>query len=204
MFQSAESRYNSWVQEHYRFLMRSAWALTGSRSLAEDVVQDCFAAAWRNREQLKQVDSARAWLFQIMRRNALRHLVPGPLSSDDAALPEAAAPDTGLDDRLDIVKALTRIAPFHREVLVLFYFDDMPTAQMAEALEIAPGTVLSRLSRARDALKQVLTNTRTHTHNIHHTHHTINPSAQAGSAAPTGSPAPLKVVVATATHLRKV
>ena len=41
-------------------------------------------------------------------------------------------------------------------MLVLFYFDDMPTAQMAEALDVAPGTVLSRLSRAREALKAAL------------------------------------------------
>lgn len=62
MFQSAESRYNAWVQEHYRFLLRSAWALTGSRAEAEDVVQDCFAAAWRHREQLRQAEAVRAWL----------------------------------------------------------------------------------------------------------------------------------------------
>ena len=61
-----------------------------------------------------------------------------------------------LDAQLDVVKALSRIAPIHREVLVLYYFDDMPTAQMAEALDIAPGTVLSRLARAREALKTVL------------------------------------------------
>lgn len=157
MFQSAESRYNAWVREHYRFLLRSAWALTGSRPLAEDVVQDCFAAAWRYREQLKQAESARAWLFQIMRRSAFRHMAPGPASLDDEELPDQAAPDAGLDDKLDVVKALARIAPIHREVLVLYYFDDMPTAQMAEALEIAPGTVLSRLARARDALKAAMT-----------------------------------------------
>ena len=57
----------------------------------------------------------------------------------------------------DRVKALTRIAPIHREVLVLYYFDDMPTARMAEALEVAPGTVLSRLARAREALRAVMT-----------------------------------------------
>ncbi|WP_428422763.1 RNA polymerase sigma factor [Methylibium sp.] len=157
MFSSAESRYNSWVREHYRFLLRSAWALTGSRAIAEDVVQDCFAAAWRFRDQLKQAESARAWLFQIMRRNAYRYLAPGPVSIDGDELPEQAAPDAGLDEKLDVVKALARIAPIHREVLVLYYFDDMPTAQMAEALEVAPGTVLSRLARARDALKAVMT-----------------------------------------------
>lgn len=156
LFQSAESRYNQWVREHYRFLLRSAWALTGSRAIAEDVVQDCFASAWKHRDQLRDAKLARAWLFQIMRRAAFRQALPGTQSLDDDEQLEQAAPDAGLDDKLDVVKALARLAPIHREVLVLFYFDDMPTAQMAEALEIAPGTVLSRLSRARDALKVVM------------------------------------------------
>ena len=77
-------------------------------------------------------------------------------SLDDEELPEQAAPDAGLDDKLDVVKALARLAPIHREVLVLLYFDSIPTVQMAEAPEIAPGTVLSRLARARDALKRVM------------------------------------------------
>ena len=157
MFQSAESRYNQWVRDHYRFLLRSAWALTGSRAVAEDVVQDCFASAWKYRSQLRQAEFARAWLFRIMRRSALRHLVPVTQSLDDSEEAAAlAAGDTNLDDKLDVVTALAKIAPIHREVLVLHYFDDMPCAQMAEALEIAPGTVLSRLARARDALKTAM------------------------------------------------
>ncbi len=158
MFLSAEARYNQWVRDHYRFLMRSAWALTGSRAVAEDVVQDCFANAWRHRDQLRNPALVRPWLFQIMRRSIFRHLPPCGQVTADADEPgdEAAAPDAGIDDRLDVVKALGRIAPIHREVLVLHYFDDMPTAQIAEALEIAPGTVLSRLARAREALRQAL------------------------------------------------
>ena len=177
MFETAESRYNQWVQAHYRFLMRSAWALTGSRAVAEDVVQDCFASAWKHRSQLRQNDLARAWLFQIMRRHALRYLVPavpgsqlfGGEEGDDEAARQPAA-DPGLDNQLDVVNALMRIAPIHREVLVLFYFDDMPTAQMAEALDVAPGTVLSRLARAREALKAVMS----------------PPAAAAASPAPAG------------------
>ncbi len=119
-------------------------------------MQDCFTNAWKHRSQLRDASLARAWLFQIMRRSAFRQMAPAPQSLDDIDLPEQAAPDAGLDDRLDVVKALTRIAPFHREVLVLYYFDDMRTLQMAEALEIAPGTVLSRLARAREALKTAM------------------------------------------------
>lgn len=158
MILTAESRYNQWVREHYRFLFRSAWALMGSRALAEDVVQDCFTSAWKHRKQLRDPELARAWLFQIMRRHAFRHMVPHTesLDTDTLAAAERASDDHALDDHLDVVKALARIAPIHREVLVLFYFDDMPTAMMAEALDVAPGTVLSRLSRARAALKAAL------------------------------------------------
>ena len=158
MIQTAESRYNQWVSEHYRFLLRSAWALMGSRAVAEDVVQDCFTSAWKHRKQLRDPALARAWLFQIMRRHAFRHMAPQPVGLDHTRWVShgAAHPADALDDQLDVVKALARIAPIHREVLVLFYFDDMPTAQMAEALEVAPGTVLSRLSRAREALKAAL------------------------------------------------
>lgn len=157
MFLTSESRYNQWVCDHYRFLMRSAWALTGSRAVAEDVVQDCFTNAWRHRDQLRDLSLVRPWLFQIMRRSIFRHLPPCIQSLDDNdEADQVQAPDTGIDTRLDVVKALSRIAPIHREVLVLHYFDDMPTAQIAEALEIAPGTVLSRLARARDALKTAM------------------------------------------------
>jgi RNA polymerase sigma-70 factor (ECF subfamily) len=183
MFQTAESRYNQWVREHYRFLFRSAWALTGSRAVAEDVVQDCFTSAWAHRGQLRDQERARAWLFRIMRRSALRHLTPHttePLDADQAAHNPAAA-DAGLDNRLDVLSALGRIAPIHREVLVLYYFDDMPTAGMAEALEIAPGTVLSRLARAREALKAAM-------------------APRAPPAMPDAAPAPMAQITA----LRKV
>lgn len=157
---SAEDRYNQWVREHYRFLMRSAWALTGSRAVAEDVVQDCYTLAWKHRDQLREDALARAWLFRIMRRCAFRQRAPDtePLQTDDDGewSHDHAADDVRSDDRLDIVKALGRLAPIHREVLVLYYFDDMPTPQMAEALDVAPGTVLSRLARARDALKAAM------------------------------------------------
>lgn len=156
MFQTAESRYNQWVREHYRFLFRSAWALTGSRAAAEDVVQDCFANAWRFRRQLRDQAQARAWLFQIMRRCVWRQMPMNGSAEDEGSLEDRAEVTDRIDDRIDVVKALTRIAPIHREALVLYYFDDMPTAQMAEALEIAPGTVLSRLARAREALKKAM------------------------------------------------
>jgi RNA polymerase sigma factor (sigma-70 family) len=159
MFGSRERLYNTWVRDHYRFLFRSAWALTGSRAVAEEVVQDCYELAWRHLHQLRDPTLARPWLFQILRREALRNIVPsaGPHfepydeESDDRTGPDPVAT---LEQRLDILGAMQSLAPIHREVLTLFYFEDMPVAEMALALEVAPGTVLSRLSRARELLRQ--------------------------------------------------
>ena len=155
MFGSRERLYNSWVRDHYRFLFRSAWALTGSRMVAEEVVQDCFEIAWRHMDQLRDASSARAWLFQVLRREALRNLGPAAEPYDEAS-DERHGGDTvsAVEQRLDILSALQTLPAIHREVLTLFYFEDMPVAEMAVALEVAPGTVLSRLDRAREGLRR--------------------------------------------------
>lgn len=156
MFGSRERLYNSWVRDHYRFLFRSAWALTGSRMVAEEVVQDCFEIAWRHMDQLRDTSSARAWLFQVLRREALRNLGPSAVEPYEEAMDHRQGSDAvaAVEQRLDILSALQTLPAIHREVLTLFYFEDMPVAEMAVALEVAPGTVLSRLDRAREGLRR--------------------------------------------------
>lgn len=159
MFGFRERLYNTWVRDHYRFLFRSAWALTGSRAVAEDVVQDCFELAWRHMDQLRDRSLARPWLFQILRREAFRNLAPSaeaPAEPYDEGSDERVGRDAiaAADQRMDILEAMRKLPAIHREVLTLFYFEDMPVAEMALALDVATGTVLSRLNRAREALRQ--------------------------------------------------
>ena len=157
MFGSRERLYNRWVTDNYRFLFRSAWALTRSRSVAEEVVQDCFELAWRHMDQLKDKKLAKPWLFQILRREALRNLVPATEAYDEDRDQRTGADGVGaIEQQLDVLGAMQALAPIHREVLTLFYFEDMPVSDMAIALEIAPGTVLSRLNRAREAMRAVM------------------------------------------------
>lgn len=160
MFGSRERLYNGWVRDHYRFLLRSAWALTGARAVAEEVVQDCFELAWRHMDQLRDRDLARPWLFRILRHEALRHVAAGSaqfVPYDEAQDQRAAGDDiAAAERRMDILRALQALPAIHREVLTLFYFEDMPVAEMAVALDVAPGTVLSRLDRAREALRRLM------------------------------------------------
>ena len=158
MFGFRERLYNRWVTDHYRFLFRSAWALTRSRSVAEEVVQDCFELAWRHMDQLKDKKLAKPWLFQILRREALRNLVPATEVYDEDRDQRSGTDNVrAIEQQLDILGAMQSLAPIHREVLTLFYFEDMSVSDMAVALEIAPGTVLSRLNRAREAMRAVMT-----------------------------------------------
>ncbi len=159
MFQAKERAFNQWVQEHYRFLLRAAWALTGSRHIAEDLVQDTYELAWRYQTQLRKEASARAWLYRILRREALQHgrsgaagSVPWEDQHDDLQQDNPA----GLDLRIDMLRALQQLSAAHREMLVLFYLQDMSYQEMANALEIAPGTVMSRLARARTELQKLM------------------------------------------------
>ncbi len=155
LFGAKERLYNSWIKDHYRFLFRSAWALTRSRSVAEEVVQDCFELAWRHMDQLKDKALARPWLFQILRREALRNLsAPDELYDEDLDTRSSTDELGKLEQRMDILSAMHRLSVLHREILTLFYFEDMAVADMAVALEVAPGTVLSRLNRARELLKK--------------------------------------------------
>lgn len=158
MFYAKECTFNRWVQEHYRFLLRAGWALTGSRHIAEELVQDTFELAWRHQDQLRNVASVKAWLYQILRREALQHFRAGPSAvswedeHDDLLHTDPAA----LDLRIDLLRALQQLSAAQREILVLFYLQDMSYRDMADALEIPSGTVMSRLARARTALQKLM------------------------------------------------
>jgi RNA polymerase sigma-70 factor (ECF subfamily) len=131
-----------------------ARSILGSRADAEDAVQ---TAALRGLERLAGYDDSRpfkGWWFAILRnccvdslRRARRHPT-APLKDDLADdRPAEAGPDWEALDR-----ALETLSDSHREIVRLRYFGDLSYADIAEALQIPPGTVMSRLHAARHAL----------------------------------------------------
>ncbi len=151
-------RFARWVKTHRSFLTRAAWALTGERAAAQDLVQETFALAWRHRAALRDDGAVQAWLYRILRREAIRHWErrpPWDAWRDELPDTVAAAPRSE-DLRIDLLRALQALSEPHREILVLFYLADMSYEELARSLDIAPGTVMSRLNRARAALKALL------------------------------------------------
>ena len=154
----------SLYDEHAAALWRYALRLTGDRARAEDVVQETLLRAWRHPEVAGDSErSARAWLFTVARnmiiderrssrfRNDVRSL-------DAAGAPEQAGPDEvhAALDRLLINDALAQLSYQDRAVVWRSYYLGWTTAQIADDLQIAEGTVKSRLHHAVRALRLTL------------------------------------------------
>ncbi|MEZ6058270.1 MAG: RNA polymerase sigma factor [Planctomycetaceae bacterium] len=149
------------IEEHYEFLYRFAYRLSGSSADAEDLTQQTFLQAQQKFDQLRSPELARGWLITILKnffRRSFRTQRPAPFSSfTDEIDPEAPLEPEQPIDSEDLQTALNEIPPEFREPLTLFYLNDLSYNQIAEMLEIPPGTVMSRLARGKDYLRRRLT-----------------------------------------------
>ncbi len=147
------------IVELIPLLRRYARALAGDRAAADDLVQDTLERAWSKFHLYRRGTDLRAWLFTVMHNvyvNQLRAARPGvPLENE---MPELARP-AGEADALvlrDLERAIRRLPAEQREVLLLVALEDMSYGAAARALDIPIGTVMSRLSRAREKLRATL------------------------------------------------
>lgn len=141
-------------------LRRYARALVGDRDAADDLVQDTLERAVR-KFHLWRPGNLRAWLFSIMHNvfvNQLksRRLSPAEeLDENHAGL--AGNADAGAAAQLrDLERGLAGLSPEHREVLLMVALEDMSYEEVSRALGVPMGTVMSRLSRARERLRRHL------------------------------------------------
>ena len=141
-------------------LRRYARAMLGDRAAADDLVQDTLERAWSRFAQWRAGSDLRAWLFGIMHNLRVDQLRRGSLpthSLDDDAFEVPTRPTQS--DRLEVMdleSALRQLPDDQREVLLLVALEEMSYAEIAAALGIPIGTVMSRLSRGRERLRQIM------------------------------------------------
>jgi RNA polymerase sigma-70 factor, ECF subfamily len=143
-----------------RSLLRVARRLTSDSAAAEDLVQETMLLAWRGFDQFRAGTNAQAWLFRIL-FNALhargRKLRTVPVTVPLSASVNEYHPRSGsAANALEISQALGKLALEHRAVLLLGVVEGFTCREMAEILAVPVGTVMSRLSRARQALRAQL------------------------------------------------
>lgn len=146
------------VTEHHQAMYRYAYRLTGSVADAEDLTQQVFLAAQQKLAQLRRVESARTWLF-VMLRNAFlksrqkrRPALAVNLDLNLDNIP-AEVPSDEVIDRQQLQEAINALPRVYRVVLLMFYFEDRSYREIADDLGLPIGTVMSRLARAKSHLR---------------------------------------------------
>ncbi|UCC68799.1 MAG: sigma-70 family RNA polymerase sigma factor [Armatimonadota bacterium] len=141
--------------------------------LAADLTQDTFVRAWESLPRLRKVGAFRGWLYQIARnlvrdevksgRARLEMLASAVVSEQGAELPEPAAEGERPEDLVvseevkgEIWRALESLPAEQREAVVMHHMEGMGMKEIAEVMRVRPGTVMSRLARAREALRKRL------------------------------------------------
>ena len=136
---------------------------------AEDLVQETYLKALRGFASFQTGTNFRAWMFRILKntflssRSRLGHRMTDALESDEEMpLMESEPPDDVLMKRVDselVLRAMDSLPAHFREVLILCEVEEMMYREIAEILSIPIGTVMSRLARARKALRHLLIGT---------------------------------------------
>ncbi|KXB31932.1 RNA polymerase subunit sigma-24 [Dechloromonas denitrificans] len=140
-------------------LRRYARALLGDRAAADDLVQDTLERAWRRLAQWRAGSDLRAWLFSIMHNLRVDQLRQPSLSTQALDDGDEAPTRPTQSDQLELVDleaALRQLPDEQRAVLLLVALEEMSYAEVAAALEIPLGTVMSRLSRGRERLRLIM------------------------------------------------
>lgn len=134
----------------------------GQRTQAEEVLQDVMLAAWQAAPRFRGDSQVRTWLFSIARHRAAnarrrRTLPPAPLDKELVAGDPRPGDIVERHDRYDAIRrALGQLPEEQRETLELVFFHELSGPEVAQVMGVAPGTVKSRLHRAKAALKQWL------------------------------------------------
>jgi RNA polymerase sigma-70 factor (ECF subfamily) len=153
------------VDAHYEALYRFALSLSRNADTAADLVQQTFCIWAQKGHQLKERDKAKTWLFTTLHREFLSHARKSKRYSDEELTEEmagrvSATEDEGAERAMDGQRALELLGELDenfRAPLALFYLQQHSYKEIAEILDVPMGTVMSRISRAKEMLRRRMT-----------------------------------------------
>ena len=159
--------YRGLVERHQRDGFRVAYLITRNSADAQDAVQEAFVKAYNALDRFEPGRSFRAWLLAIAANEAHNRVratqrrlrlelrsIQDRLSGGAAPSPETAV--LAHEEKQALRRALSQLKEDDRLVITYRYFLNLSEKEMAEALNCAPGTIKSRLSRAKQRLRGVL------------------------------------------------
>lgn len=145
---------------HLNALFRTAMQMRGSPEAAEDAVQETYLQAWKYWKTFQLGTNCRAWLFRILfnvlkKKHDKHSAAESPLEEMPVDNVVAFEPNRKLET-YEVMQVFAMLEEEHRAVLVLIAVEEMSYKEAASVLGVPVGTVMSRLSRARRALRRLL------------------------------------------------
>jgi RNA polymerase sigma-70 factor (ECF subfamily) len=160
--EAMEERFDAFYLQHLPLVFAAALARCQNRTQAEDLAQETLLRAWRHFGMLRQRDlnAQRAWLLRTLRHRAIeswRQQRPECADRMECAGTIGFAEDGTLSAlRLDVLEALGQLTPADREIVVLRYFIDLSSRDIAVVVGLPDGTVRRRLAECRTRLADCL------------------------------------------------
>ena len=154
----AEERINRLIRDYERDLLRLCCVWLKDVTMAEDAVQETFIKAYRGLNSFRGESGERTWLYRIainvckdMRRSGWFRFVSREVDLDTLQIPSGEEqPFSGLAEEI------MRLPRKYREVILLYYYEDMTLAEIAKATGVSVMTVKRRIDKARGLLKSLL------------------------------------------------
>lgn len=151
------------LTDHIASLRRYARVLTGDAWAADDLVQDTLERACSKWRLWTVGSDLRAWLFTLMHnvyvnqvRSSVRQASAGTAVNVDDVAHELVAPEAATAEAMDLQRCLLRLPEDQRVVLLLVSLEDLSYEEVAKITAAPVGTVMSRLSRARSRLRELM------------------------------------------------
>ena len=161
-FPAVPASFQQLVDEHYQAAYRFAFSLSGNYNDACDITQQAFYLAHSRSHQLRDASKRKQWLFTILHREFLRlrrRETAHPQTTLELSaplLPRITVDYAASLDGKSVLLVLQTLEETFRVPLALFYLDQLSYKEIAGVLEVPIGTVMSRLARGKQTLRQLL------------------------------------------------
>lgn len=140
-------------------MYRVAWRLTGNSGDADDLVQESYVQAWQKIDSLRDPDRMRSWMFAILRNQFLKSVrKKKPMASTEVeSVVDHRSDESAAEENVDVVQhAIKQLDEDQRLPILLVSMEGLSVDEASEILQIPRGTVLSRMHRGRQRLKEIL------------------------------------------------
>lgn len=157
-----DATFEAVVNAHYEPLYRFAFSLAGQEAEARDLTQEAFAQLGRKAGQIQERSKLKSWLFTTLYRafvDSRRFKTRHPHVEVEGAEGELPVTLPNASERLDAalaLQALKQVPEVYRAPLTLFYLEQHSYLEIADILGVPAGTVMSRISRGRALLRQLM------------------------------------------------